>query len=337
MISFLSAPGGGGSGGAAASPPKKSILSRIKKPLIIGVPLILFALLLFYGDSYIKEIKEKLRQTDENRKQIADLQNTVKKLQTDIETLKKPKPAEITVRSDIVPPPVNPPEIPAATQPDGKPLQNDLKVFKIDNVGELWKEIGLIRTDIDVIKEKCCNEAEPLRIEIDSLGDRLNKLHPADFNPQTPKKQELPLKEAEPAKPIETSERPVKKLPPKKVGPAKPIETSERPVKKNESASRFGKSVVVPKEDESGVTATVCFNDPVRVLSGQVLIRLSGLVQGPLASFDLTLPNSNTHYLRVMETGARRPFECNRQGYFFDFMGIEGNCAKIEITKRLSF
>ena len=331
MISFLSASGGGGSG-AAASPPKKSILSRIKKPLIIGVPLILFALLSFYGYSYIKEIKEKLRQTDENRVQIAELQNTVKKLQLDVETLKKAKPPEISVRSDIVPPSVNPPEIPAAAQPNEKPLQNDLKVFKIDNVGELWKEIGLIRTDIDVMKRECCNEAGPLRIEIDSLSDRLNKLHPADFN-----QQNLPPKEAEPAKRIETSDRPVKKLPPKKVEPAKRIETSDRPVKKNESASRFGKSVVVPKEDESGVTARLCFNDPVRVLSGQVLIRLSGLAPGPLASFDLTLPNSNTHYLRVMETGSRRPFECNQQGYFFDFMGIEGNCAKIEITKRLSF
>jgi hypothetical protein len=187
------------------------------------------------------------------------------------------------------------------------------------------------------MKRKCCNEAEPLRIEIDGLSDRLNKLHPADFNPQNPKKQKLPPKEAEPAKPIETSDRPVKKMPPKKVEPAKRIETSDRPVKKNESAPIFGKSVVVLKEDESGVTATVCFNDPVRVLSGQVLIRLSGLAPGPLASFDLTLPNSDTHYLGVLETGSRRPFECNQQGYFFDFMGIEGNCAKIEITKRLSF
>ncbi len=310
MISFLSASGGGGSG-AAASPPKKSILSRIKKPLIIGVPLILFALLSFYGYSYIKEIKEKLRQTDENRVQIAELQNTVKKLQLDVETLKKAKPPEISVRSDIVPPSVNPPEIPAAAQSNEKLLQNDLKVFKIDSVGELWKEIGLIRTDIDVMKRECCNEAGPLRIEIDSLSDRLNKLHPADFNQQN--------------------------LPPKEAEPAKRIETSDRPIKKNESASRFGKSVVVPKEDESGVTARICFNDPVRVLSGQVLIKLSGLAPGPLASFDLTLPNSNTHYLRVMETGSRRPFECNQQGYFFDFMGIEGNCAKIEITKRLSF
>ncbi len=336
MISFLSASGGGGSGGAAASPPKKSILSKIKKPLIIGLSLILLGLFSFYGYGYIAE---KLRQTDENREQIATLQNTVKKLQQDVEILKKAKPAAIheSVKSDIVPPSVNPPEITAATQSNEKPLQNDLKVFKIDNVGELWKEIGLIRTDIDVIKEKCCNEAEPLRIEIDSLSDRLNKLHQADFNPQNPKKQNLPPKEAEPAKPIETSDRPVKKLPLKKVAPAKPIETSDRSVKKNESTLRFGKSVVVPKEDESGVSATLCFNDPVRVLSGQVLIRLSGLVPGPLASFDLTLPNSNTHHLRVMETGARRPFECNQQGYFFDFMGIEGNCAKVEITRRISF
>jgi hypothetical protein len=334
MISFLSASGGGGSGGAAASPPKKSILSKIKKPLIIILTLIIIGLFFFYLYAYIKG---KIKQTDDNREKLVELQNTVKKLQIDVETLKKAKPPEISVRSDIVPPSVNPPEIPAATQSNEKPLQNDLKVFKIDNVGELWKETGLIRTDIDVIKEKCCNEAEPLRIEIDALSDRLNKLNQADFNPQNPKKQNLPLKEPETVKPIETSERPVKKLPPKKVEPAKRIETSDRPVKKNESASRFGKSVVVPKEDESGITATICFNDPVRVLSGQVLIRLSGLVPGPLASFDLTLPNSNTHYLRVMETGSRRPFECNHQGYFFDFMGIEGNCAKIEITKRLSF
>lgn len=296
MISFFSAPGGGGaSGGAAASPPKKSLLSAIKKPLIIGVPLLLSGLLLFYGYTYINE---KLKQIYENRDQIAALQNTVKKLQDHIELTKKPKSGEIA--ESVKAEPVKAPETAAVSQRGNvsPPL------FESGSVAEVWKEVRLLETELDIMKEKCCNEAESVKKEVDSFRNRLDLT------------QSVKVKAV--------------KSPPER----KPV-TSERPDKKSESGIK--KSLVSSKEDENSVTATICFNDPVRILSGQVLVAFSGLVPGPLASFDLTLPNSDTHYLRAMETGSRRPFECNQQGYFFDFMGIEGNCAKVEISKRLSF
>lgn len=86
-------------------------------------------------------------------------------------------------------------------------------------------------------------------------------------------------------------------------------------------------------------TEIICPREAIRVLNGQVMIKLLDSPSLLSARFDVTLPNMNVHHYN-MEIGTRKAFECNKKTYFLELISIHSKhgktCAKIEIKRRKS-
>jgi hypothetical protein len=55
------------------------------------------------------------------------------------------------------------------------------------------------------------------------------------------------------------------------------------------------------------------------------------------ADFDIALPNSGMLRIRDMRPGSRRPFEVNRDPYFFELIRVENMCTDIVIYPKKDF
>ncbi len=81
-------------------------------------------------------------------------------------------------------------------------------------------------------------------------------------------------------------------------------------------------------------TITIRKGQVVRVLSMQILIKLSALHRGTFATLNITLPNSKIDCWEKIRTGTRRQYECMGETYLFDLLEIREEEVEIAITKR---